>query len=73
MYIYRDSLKQYFKAIIMALLTRMQSNKTDKFVYHFARFFIFTLAINVEGLTPDYVIGTVEEIQHGYVFSSLFM
>lgn len=54
----------------MALLTRMHSSKTDKFVYLFARFLIFTMAIKVDGLTPDYVIGTVEEIQPQYVISN---
>jgi len=58
-----DDLKPYMKALIMTLLTRMQTSKTDKFVYHFTRFFLFTMAINAEGLTPDYVIGTIEEIQ----------
>ncbi|KAF9463182.1 CAS/CSE protein [Collybia nuda] len=56
-------LKQYFKGVIMTLLTRMQTSKTDKFVYLFAKFLLFTMAINVEGLTPDYIIGTIEEIQ----------
>ncbi|KAF8063522.1 CAS/CSE protein [Lyophyllum atratum] len=58
-----EDLRQYFKAVIMTLLTRMQSSKTDKYVHLFARFFLFTMAIDVQGLTPDYVIGTVEEIQ----------
>lgn len=47
----------------MTLLTRMQTSKTDKFVYLFTLFLLFTMAINVDGLSPDYVIGTVEEIQ----------
>jgi len=51
------------KAVIMTLLTRMQTSKTDKFVYSFTRFLLFTMAINVEDLTPDYVIRTIEEIQ----------
>ncbi|KAG5641488.1 hypothetical protein DXG03_005099 [Asterophora parasitica] len=58
-----DQLKAYFKAVIMTLLTRMQSSKTDKYVHLFTRFFLFTMAVNVEGLSPDYVIGTVEDIQ----------
>lgn len=49
----------------MTLLTRMQTSKTDKFVHLFTKFFLFTMAINVDGLSPDYVIGTVEEIQTG--------
>jgi exportin-2 (importin alpha re-exporter) len=47
----------------MTLLTRMQTSKTDKFVYLFARFLLFTMAINVENLPPDYVISTIEGIQ----------
>ncbi|KAF5378153.1 hypothetical protein D9615_007619 [Tricholomella constricta] len=58
-----DQLKQYFKAVVMTLLTRMQSSQTDKYVLLFTRFFLFTMAVNVEGLTPDYVIGAIEEIQ----------
>jgi len=55
--------KQYFKVLIMTLLTRMQTSKTDKFVYLFALFLLFVMALNLDGLSPDYVIGTVEEIQ----------
>ncbi|OCH89837.1 Cse1-domain-containing protein [Obba rivulosa] len=58
-----SDLKQYFRAIIVTLLTRMQTSKTDKFVYLFVHFLAFTMAIPVEGLTPDYLAGTVEEIQ----------
>lgn len=56
-------LKQYFKAVIMTLLTRMQTSKTDKYVYLFSHFLLFTMAVNVDGLGPDYVISAVEEIQ----------
>ncbi|KAJ7224424.1 CAS/CSE protein [Mycena pura] len=56
-------LRQYLRGVIMTLLTRMQSSKTDKFVYLFARFLLYCMAVNVEGLGPDYVITTVEEIQ----------
>ena len=41
----------------------MQTSKTDKFVYYFVYFLAFCLAINAEGLTPDYVVGEVEAIQ----------
>ncbi|KAF8867606.1 CAS/CSE protein [Infundibulicybe gibba] len=63
MHVPPTDLRQYFKAVIMSLLTRMHANKTDKFIYLFARFLLFSMAINVEGLTPDYTIGTIEEIQ----------
>ncbi|KAF7976444.1 hypothetical protein HWV62_6681 [Athelia sp. TMB] len=56
-------LKPYFRPILINLLTRLQTSKTDKFVYLFSYFLLFTMAIQVEGLTPDYLIGTVEEIQ----------
>lgn len=58
-----DDLRQYFKVVIMTLLTRLQSSKTDKFVYLFSRFLLFGMAINVDGLSSDYIIGTLEEIQ----------
>lgn len=61
--LYSANLKQYFRAIIVTLLTRLQTSKTDKYVYLFVYFFAFTMAINVEGLNPDYLAGTVEEIQ----------
>lgn len=41
----------------------MQTSKTDKYVYLFTYFVLFTMAIQVDGLTPDYLIGTVEQIQ----------
>ena len=58
-------LKQYMRAIMVTLLTRMQTSKTDKYVYHFTHFLLFAMAINVEGLGPDFIAGAVEEIQPG--------
>jgi hypothetical protein len=62
----RPALQPYFRQIVMTLLTRMQQNKTNNYVYYFAYFLLYVLAINVEGLTPDYLIQTVDEIQSGY-------
>jgi len=59
----RADLEPYFKVLMMTLLTRMQTSKTDKFVYLFALFLVFSMAINVDDLSPDYVISTVEGIQ----------
>ncbi|TFY78460.1 hypothetical protein EWM64_g5554 [Hericium alpestre] len=59
------NLQQYFRPIIVTLLTRLQTSKTDSYVYQFVYFLLYTMAINVEGLGPDYVIRTVEEIQPG--------
>jgi exportin-2 (importin alpha re-exporter) len=61
----RNSLQPYFRQIIVALLTRMQQNKTNSYVYYFVYFLLYTLAVNANGLTPDFLIQTVEEIQPG--------
>jgi len=59
------ALQPYFRQIIMTLLTRMQQNKTNNYVYYFVYFLLYLLAINTDGLTPDYLIQTVDEIQSG--------
>ena len=59
----RASVKQYFKSIVITLLTRLQTSKTDKFVYHFVYFLGFCLAIAKEDITPDYIVSEVEAIQ----------
>jgi exportin-2 (importin alpha re-exporter) len=58
-------MQQYFRGVIMTLLTRMQSSKTDNFVYHFVCFLAYVLAVPVQGLTPDYLVQAVEAIQPG--------
>ncbi|KAF7419339.1 importin-alpha export receptor [Pleurotus ostreatus] len=60
-----DNLKQYFKPVVMTLLTRMHQTKTDQFVYLFSYFILYTMALNDGGLPADYVITTMEEIQVG--------
>lgn len=62
---YRQTLRQYFPAVIVSLLSRMQTSKTDKYVYHFVYFLTFVMGINVNGLSPDYLIEIVEQIQGG--------
>ena len=47
----------------MTLLTRMQWNKTNNYVYYFL---LYVLAINADSITPDYLIQTVNETQSGY-------
>ena len=61
----RPALQPYFRQIIMTLLTRMQQNKTNNYVYYFVYFLLYLLAINADGITPDYLIQTVDEIQPG--------
>ena len=61
----RPALQPYFRQIIMTLLTRMQQNKTNNYVYYFVYFLLYLLAINADGITPDYLIQPVDEIQSG--------
>jgi len=63
LYVKPNDLQQYWKAIFMTLLTRMQSSKTDSYMYLFVKFILFTMAINVDGLSPDYMVQIVEGIQ----------
>ncbi len=60
---YRSALADARRVLIMAMLTRLQTSKTDKFVYYFVLFLLFVSAINVEGLTPDFTVEVFEGIQ----------
>jgi exportin-2 (importin alpha re-exporter) len=51
----------------------MQQNKTNSYVYYFAYFLLYMPAINANGLTPDYLVQTVDEIQPGYRFSFCYI
>ena len=55
---------------MITLLQRMQTSKTDKYVYHFTHFILFSMAIDVPGLNPDFFVGAVEEVQPGCVVMS---
>lgn len=58
---------QYFRGVLVTLLTRLQTSKTDRFVYYLVYFFCFVLAIQRPELTPDFLIRAVDEIQPGCV------
>jgi len=60
-----QNLRQYFPAVIVGLLNRIQTSKTEKYIYHFVYFLTFVMGINVPGLSPDYLIEIVEQIQGG--------
>ena len=47
----------------MTLPTRMQQNKPNNYVYYFVYFLLYVRAINADGITPDYLIQNVDEIQ----------
>ncbi len=55
------------KPVVVTLLTRMHTNKNVQYEYLFARFILYTMALNVEGLGPDYLIAVIEEVQPQYV------
>lgn len=54
------------KPVIVTLLTRMQTSKNPQYEYLFARFILYVMALNVEGLGPDYLIAAIEGVQPQY-------
>ncbi|TFY54539.1 hypothetical protein EVG20_g9663 [Dentipellis fragilis] len=64
-----SELQQYFRPIVVTLLTRLQTSKTDTYVYHFVYFLLYTMAINAEVLGPDFVVRAVEEVQPGRMYA----
>ncbi|RGB41994.1 exportin-2-like protein [Rhizophagus diaphanus] len=62
-YIPTETLNKYLAAIISLLLTRMKSSKTDKYTLSFVYFVCFFLAIEKEGVNPDYVIQAFDSMQ----------
>ncbi|KDQ12400.1 hypothetical protein BOTBODRAFT_34372 [Botryobasidium botryosum FD-172 SS1] len=56
-------LRQYLRDVLMTLFTRLQTSRTDKYTYGLAYFIFYTMAIQVEGLNPDFVISAVESVQ----------
>ncbi|GES89790.1 importin-alpha export receptor [Rhizophagus clarus] len=70
-YIPTETLNKYLTAIITLLLTRMKSSKTDKYTLSFVYFVCFFLAIEKEGVNPDYVIQAFDSMQHKLFFEVL--
>jgi len=63
-YIPTETLNKYLAAIITLLLTRMKSSKTDKYTLSLVYFVCFFLAIEKEGVNPDYVIQAFDSMQN---------
>ena len=61
-------LEQYTKGIVIMLLTRLQTGRTDNYVYQLIYFFLYTMAIDAEGLTPDFLTRAIEGVQPEYVY-----
>lgn len=49
--------------MLITLLTRLQTSKTDKYTYGMVYFLLYTLAIDHGGWTPDILVAAVEEVQ----------
>ncbi|KAH8112452.1 Cse1-domain-containing protein [Phellopilus nigrolimitatus] len=62
-YIPPAALGQYMKSILTMLLTRLQTARTDIYLYSLVYFFIFAMAIDVDGSAPDFLIGAIEQVQ----------
>jgi hypothetical protein len=60
-------LEPLMKPLIITLLTRMSANKTDKYTYLLSFFWLYTMAIQVDGLSPDFVIRAHDSVQPGFV------
>ncbi|KAF8650732.1 hypothetical protein AX16_005105 [Volvariella volvacea WC 439] len=58
-----DEFQRYYRPVLITLLTRMQTSKTDKYVYLFARFILYVAAIQEYDAVPDYTTSTLEGIQ----------
>ena len=64
---HRASLQQCMKSIVTMLLTRLQTGKTDNYTYSFVYFALYIMAIDAPGLGPDFLIGSVEQVQPQWV------
>ncbi|KAF8329082.1 Cse1-domain-containing protein [Cantharellus anzutake] len=58
-------LSKHFNVILLTLLNRLQSTKTDKYALGFVQFLCFTMAVQVEGLNPGFVVNAINTIQGG--------
>lgn len=67
--VYRAALSQYMKGIVTMLLTRLQTAKTADYSYHIV-FFLFVIAIENNGLAPDFVVTSMKQVQPGLVSAS---
>lgn len=50
------------KGVVTMLLTRLQTNKMESYTSHFVFFALFAMALQNNGLTPDFLAGGVEAV-----------
>ena len=60
-------LQKVFNPVLLTLLNRLQTGKTDKYTGGFVHFLCFTMAVPVEGLGPNFIVNAVQGIQAGCV------
>lgn len=65
--VYRATLSQYMKSIVTMLLTRLQTAKIAGYSYHIVFFFLFVMAIENNGLAPDFMVTSMNQVQPGLV------
>ncbi|CAJ0763072.1 16894_t:CDS:10, partial [Entrophospora sp. SA101] len=58
------ALNQYIGPILTLLLSRFQSSKTDSYTMGFVYFVCYFLAVDKEGMNPDYVIQAFDSLQN---------
>ena len=60
-------LSKHFNVILLTLLNRLQSTRTDKYAAGFVQFVCFVMAVQAEGLGPSFAVNGINAIQVGYV------
>lgn len=64
-YVPLPELQKTFNAVMLTLLNRLQTTRTDKYAMAFVRFLCFMLASTSGGVTPAFIVSVVESIQPG--------
>jgi exportin-2 (importin alpha re-exporter) len=60
-------MQQYLRDIVMSLLNRLSTSRTDKFVVGLVHWFCFVSSLESGGYTPDTIPNVINEIQPGRV------
>ena len=66
-----STLEEYYVPILQILLTRLQNSRTETFALRFVRFYHFVAAKGDKGLGTDFFINVTEQVQSGYVNSTI--
>lgn len=62
-------MQKYFRDVLMTLLNRMQTSRTDKYMVGLTHWICYVAAIEVGNYGPDYIPQAIEAIQTGYAKS----